>query len=139
MWWVYALLSAFFAAVTAIMAKVGVKDVNPNLATAIRTVVILLMAWGIVLARGEYSNPARLPRHTLIFLVLSGIATGLSWIFYFKALQLGKASLVAPVDKTSLVMTIVLAAIFLHETLTWQIVVGASLITAGTLVIVWQR
>jgi transporter family protein len=139
MWWVYALLSAFFAAVTAIMAKVGVKDVNPNLATAIRTVVILLMAWGIVLARGEYSNPARLPRHTLIFLVLSGIATGLSWIFYFKALQLGKASLVAPVDKASLVMTIVLAAIFLHETLTWQIVVGASLITAGTLVIVWQR
>jgi transporter family protein len=79
------------------------------------------MAWGIVLARGEYSNPARLPRHTLIFLVLSGIATGLSWIFYFKALQLGKASLVAPVDKASLVMTIVLAAIFLHETLTWQI------------------
>ena len=139
MWWVYALLSAFFAAVTAIMAKVGVKDVNPNLATAIRTVVILLMAWGIVLARGEYSNPARLPRHTLIFLVLSGIATGLSWIFYFKALQLGKASLVAPVDKTSLVMTIVLAAIFLHETLTWQIVVGALLITAGTLVIVLQR
>jgi transporter family protein len=139
MWWVYALLSAFFAAVTAILAKVGVRDVNPNLATAIRTVVILLMAWGIVLARGEYSNPARLSRHTLVFLVLSGVATGLSWIFYFKALQVGKASLVAPVDKASLVMTIVLAAVFLQETLTWQVVLGASLITAGTLVIVWQR
>src|SRR4028118_749791 len=129
MWWVYALLSAFFAAVTAILAKVGVRDINPNLATAIRTVVILLMAWGIVLARGEYSNPARLPRHTLIFLVLSGIATGLSWIFYCRSLQLGRASLVSPVDKSSLVMTIVLAAIFLQETLTWQIILGASLIT----------
>ncbi|HEX8236604.1 MAG TPA: EamA family transporter [Abditibacteriaceae bacterium] len=139
MWWVYALLSAFFAAVTAILAKIGVRDINSNLATAIRTVVILLMAWGIVLARGEYSNPARLPSRTLIFLVLSGIATGLSWIFYFKALQLGKASLVSPVDKSSLVMTIVLAAIFLQETLTWQVVTGALLITAGTLIIVWQR
>ncbi len=139
MWWVYALLSAFFAAVTAILAKVGVKDINPNLATAIRTVVSLLMAWGLVLARGEYSNPARLPRNTLIFLVLSGVATGLSWIFYFKALQLGKASLVAPVDKASLVMTIVLAAVFLQEAITWQVVLGASLITAGTLVIVLQR
>jgi transporter family protein len=139
MWWIYALLSAFFAAVTAILAKVGVKDINPNLATAIRTVVILLMAWGIVLVRGEYSNPARLPRNTLIFLVLSGVATGLSWIFYFKALQLGEASLVAPVDKASLVMTIVLAAIFLQEAITWQVVLGASLITAGTLVIVLQR
>jgi transporter family protein len=90
MWWTYALLSAFFAAVTAILAKVGVKDINPNLATAIRTVVILLMAWAIVLARGEYSNPARLPRHTLFFLVLSGVATGLSWIFYFKRCRSAK-------------------------------------------------
>jgi transporter family protein len=139
MWWIYALLSAFFAALTAIFAKVGVRDVNPNLATAIRTVVILLLAWGIVLARGEYSNPLKMPRHTLYFLLLSGVATGLSWIFYFKALQLQKASLVAPLDKFSLVITIVLAALLLKESLTWQVGAGALLITAGMLLVVWQQ
>ena len=139
MWWMYALLSAFFAALTAIFAKIGVRDVNANFATAIRTVIILAMAWGIVLARGEYSNPLRLPQKTIVFLVLSGVATGLSWMFYFRALQLGKASLVSPLDKSSLVMTILLAAIFLNEGLTWQVALGATLITAGTLIIVLQN
>jgi transporter family protein len=102
-------------------------------------VVILLLAWGIVLARGEYSNPLKMPRHTLYFLLLSGVATGLSWIFYFKALQLQKASLVAPLDKFSLVITIVLAALLLKESLTWQVGAGALLITAGMLLVVWQQ
>ncbi len=135
-WWMYALLSAFFAALTTILAKIGVENVSSNLATAIRTVVILLIAWGIVVARGELSGWATLSSRTLIFLVLSGCATGLSWLTYFKALQLGKASLVAPIDKSSLVMIIVLAAIFLHEPLTWKVVAGATLIVAGTVILI---
>jgi bacterial/archaeal transporter family protein len=137
MWWIYALLSALFASLTAICAKIGVANVNSNLATAIRTVVILIIAWGIVLFRQEYKGMAALSRHNLIFLVLSGIATGLSWIFYFKALQLGKASQVAPVDKLSVALTIVLAVVFLGETLTWKTAIGALLIMGGTLVLVF--
>lgn len=135
-WWVYALLSALFAALTTIFAKVGVSDVNSNLATAIRTVVILVIAWGIVFATDGQAQLGTLSRRTLVFLILSGIATGLSWLCYFKALQLGQASLVAPIDKASLVLIVVLAAIFLGEPLTWQSTVGSALIVAGTLVFI---
>jgi transporter family protein len=135
MWWFYALLSAFFAALTTILGKIGVQRINSNLATAIRTAVILILAWGIVLARGEQAGLSVIPQKTLLFLILSGLATGLSWICYFKALQLGKASLVAPVDKSSLVMTLILAAIFLGEPLEAKTVCGVLLIVAGTLVL----
>ena len=114
MWWLYALLSAFFAALTAVFAKIGVTDVNSNLATAIRTIIILIVAWGIVLLRGETKNIGNISRHNLLFLVISGIATGLSWIFYFKALQIGKVSQVAPVDKLSVALTIILSVVFLN-------------------------
>lgn len=137
MWWLYALLSALFAALTAIFAKIGVSAVNSNLATAIRTIIILIMAWGIVLARGEAKGLGSLSKHNLLFLVLSGIATGLSWIFYFKALQLGKVSQVAPVDKLSVALTITLSVIFLHEALTLKTAVGALLIIGGTLVLIF--
>lgn len=135
-WWVYALLSAFFAALTTIFAKVGVANINSNLATAIRTIIILVMAWGIVIFRGEWSGWANMSTRTLVFLVLSGVATGLSWIFYFRALQVGKASLVAPIDKSSLVLTIVFAALFLGEPLTLKVALGAGLIVAGTIVLI---
>jgi transporter family protein len=136
MWWIYALLSAFFASLTAIFAKVGITGVNSNLATAIRTIIILLVAWGIVLARGETKGLANLSKHNLLFLVVSGIATGLSWIFYFKALQIGKVSQVAPVDKLSVAITIVLSVIFLGEALTIKTTIGALLIIAGTIVLI---
>ncbi|SEW57295.1 EamA family transporter [Chitinophaga arvensicola] len=136
MWWIYALLSAFFAALTAILAKIGVADIPSNLATAIRTIVILVLAWAIVFARGEYKTLGAVSRHGLLFLVLSGIATGCSWIFYFKALQVGKVSQVAPVDKLSVALTIVLSAIFLQEAITWKTAIGAGLIIAGTLVLI---
>ncbi|WP_160710715.1 EamA family transporter [Chitinophaga solisilvae] len=135
MWWIYALLSALFAALTAIFAKIGVAGIPSDLATAIRTVVILVMAWGIVLARGAYRGVS-ISRHTLVFLVLSGLATGLSWIFYFRALQAGKVSQVAPVDKLSVALTIVLSAVFLQESITWKTGIGALLIIAGTLVLI---
>src|ERR1700710_1291175 len=125
MWWFYALLSAFFASLTAIFAKIGVTNVNSNLATAKRTVIILLIAWGIVFFRGEYKSIQGLSKHNLFFLVISGLATGLSWIFYFKALQLGKVSQVAPVDKLSVALTIILAFLFLGEPLTLKTTVGA--------------
>lgn len=112
MWWIYALLAALFAALTAIFAKIGIKGVDTDLATAIRTVVILILAWGIAFFRGGTSTMQTLTKQNLIFLSLSGIATGLSWIFYFKALQLGKVSLVAPVDKMSVAFAIILAVIF---------------------------
>jgi transporter family protein len=137
MWWIYALLSALFAALTAIFAKIGVTNVNANLATAIRTIIILLVAWGIVLARGEEKGLSSLSRHNLIFLVISGIATGLSWIFYFKALQVGKVSQVAPVDKLSVALTITLSVIFLKEALTLKTAIGALLIIAGTLTLIF--
>jgi len=118
MWWVYAVLSALFASLTAIFAKLGVMNINSNLATAIRTIVILVMIWIIVLARGEARGIGTLSKQNIIFLAISGIATGLSWLFYFKALQLGNVSQVAPVDKLSVALTIVLSVIFLGETLT---------------------
>lgn len=136
MWWVYALLSAFFAALTAIFAKLGVSNVNSNLATAIRTIIILLVAWGIVLAKGETKGITALSKQSLFFLVISGLATGLSWIFYFKAIQIGKVSQVAPVDKLSVALTIVFAAIFLQEAITIKTAVGALLIIAGTIVMI---
>lgn len=137
-WLILALLSAFFAALTTIFAKLGVRDVSANLATAIRTVVILLLAWGIVLATGEAAGLRTLSQRTWLFLILSGVATGLSWLFYFAALQKGPASLVAPIDKTSLAMVIVLAALFLNEPLTWQTVVGGSLVVVGAVVVAWR-
>lgn len=115
MWKIYALLSALFAAFTAIFAKIGVKDVDSNLATAIRTSVILFLTWGIVFASGHLSEVKSVPRYTWIFLVLSGISTGLSWLFYFKAIQLGDVSRIAPIDKLSVVLTIILAFILLKE------------------------
>ena len=136
MWWIYALLSAFFAALTALFAKIGVKGIDSNVATAIRTIVILVIAWGIVFARGSLGTVSSISRNTLLFLCLSGVATGLSWIFYFKALQIGEVSKVAPVDKLSVALAILLSAIFLKEVLSWQILVGAGLIIAGTIVII---
>lgn len=136
MWWLYALLSAFFAALTAVFAKVGIKGVDTDLATAVRTVVILIIAWGIAFFRGGIVSIGTLSRQNLLFLLLSGIATGLSWIFYFKALQLGKVSQVAPVDKLSVAIAIVLSVLFLGEALTLKIAVGAGLIIAGTIVLI---
>lgn len=136
MWWLFALLSAFFAALTAIFTKVGVSGVNSNLATAIRTIVVLLIAWGIVLARNEAKGISMLSKRNITFLILSGIATGLSWIFYFKALQLGQVSQVAPVDKLSVALTIALSVIFLGEALTVKAAIGSILIIVGTLILI---
>ncbi|GAB3566527.1 EamA family transporter [Spirosoma luteolum] len=136
MWWIYALLSALFAALTAVLAKIGIKNVNTDLATAIRAVVILLVAWGLVAWRGGLETLPALTRQNWLFLVLSGIATGLSWIFYFKALQLGKVSQVAPVDKLSVAIAILLSVVFLGEVLTWKAALGAALIIGGTLVLI---
>lgn len=137
MWWIYALLSALFAALTAIFSKIGVTGVASNLATAIRTVVILIVTWSIVAASGEIKGIALLSKQNLIFLIVSGIATGLSWVFYFKALQLSKVSQVAPVDKLSVALAIVLSVVFLGETLTWKAAAGAALIIAGTIVLIF--
>ncbi len=136
MWWIYALLSAFFAALTAVFAKMGVTGVNANLATAVRTVVILLIAWAIVLLRGEAKGLSALSRQNILYLVLSGVATGASWIFYFQALQRGKVSQVAPVDKLSVALAIILSLLFLGETLTLKAGIGALLIIAGTFVLI---
>ena len=137
MWWFYALLSAVFAALTAIFAKIGIKGVNSDLATAVRTVVILIIAWGIVFARGNAKDIDLLSKENIIFLVLSGIATGLSWVFYFKALSLGDASKVAPIDKLSVAFVIILAAIFLKEAITIKTAIGAALIIGGSLVLIF--
>ena len=136
MWWFYALLSAFFAALTAIFAKVGIKGVDTDLATAVRTLVILFIAWGIAFARGGAYTIQTLSKQNILFLCLSGIATGLSWVFYFKALQLGKVSQVAPVDKLSVALAIIIAAVFLGEPLTAKTAIGACLIIGGTLVLI---
>lgn len=136
MWWIYALLSALFAALTAIFAKIGIKGVDTDLATAIRTVVILILAWGIAIFRGGASTISTLSKQNIVFLILSGIATGLSWIFYFKALQIGKVSQVAPVDKMSVAIAIILAVIFLGEPLTIKTAIGALLIISGSLVLI---
>jgi bacterial/archaeal transporter family protein len=135
-WWIYALMSAFFAALTTIFAKIGIENVDANLATAVRTVIIVFIAWGIVLAQGNLSQLATISARSLIFLIISGVATGLSWIFYFQALKLGKAAQVAPIDKTSVVMVILFSAIFLHEPLTLKVILGGCLIAIGTLVLV---
>lgn len=134
MWKYYALLSALFAALTAICAKIGVKDINSNLATAIRTTIILLLTWGIVAFSGRMNEIKDVSRHTWCFLILSGLATGMSWLFYFKALQTGEASRVAPIDKLSVVITIILAFLLLKEPVSTKTVIGALLITAGSIV-----
>lgn len=134
-WLLYAFLSALFAAFTAILAKIGIKKVDSNLATAVRTVVILLFAWGIVFAQGTHKQLSSISKVSMLFLILSGIATGLSWLFYFRALQLGEASKVSPIDKLSLVLTIVLAAIILKEKITPLILLGALLMSAGAIII----
>ena len=136
MWWIFALLSAFFAALTAIFAKLGVKNVDSDLATAVRTSVILVIAWGIAFFKGVTPGLHNLSKQNWLFLVLSGCATGLSWIFYFKALQIGKVSQVAPVDKLSVALAILLSVIFLGETLTIKTAIGALLIIGGTVVLI---
>ena len=136
MWFWFALGSAVFAALTSILAKIGIEGVNSNLATAIRTVVVLVMAWGMVLLTDAQGGISSISRKSWVFLILSGLATGASWLCYYKALQMGEASKVVPIDKLSVVITLVLAFIFLHEQFTWKSAVGAALITAGTLVMV---
>jgi transporter family protein len=136
MWWIYALLSALFAALTAVFAKVGIKGVDSDLATAIRTVVIVFIAWMIALFKGSVVALPTLSKQNYLFLALSGVATGLSWIFYFRALQIGKVSQVAPVDKLSVALAIAISVIFLHEPLTWKNAMGASLIIGGTIVLI---
>ncbi len=136
MWWIYALLSAFFASLTAIFAKIGVKDIDSDLGTAIRTVVILILAWGIVLFKGVIPGIQNFTKQNWIFLLLSGCATGLSWLFYFRALQAGKVSQVAPLDKLSVALTIVLSVVFLKESVTFKDAIGALLIIGGTFVLI---
>lgn len=132
MWKYYALLSAFFAALTAILAKIGVKGINGNVATAIRTCIVLLLAWGIILFSGQIKEVKTLSKTNLVFLVLSGLATGLSWIFYFKALETGDVSKVAPIDKLSIVFVMILAFAFLNEPMDIKTIAGGLLIVAGT-------
>lgn len=136
MWLIYALLSAVFAALTSILAKIGISEVNSNLATAIRTTVVLVMAWGIVLLTGKQKGIADISQRSWTFLALSGLATGVSWLFYYKALQMGNVSQVVPIDKLSVVISIVLAYVILGEALTVKSVLGGILITVGTLVLV---
>ena len=136
LWVVYALLSALFAALTSILAKIGINGVDSNLATAIRTVVVLVMAWGLVFMTGVQKQISNIGVRSWLFLVLSGIATGLSWLFYDRALQMGDASRVVPIDKSSVVISMVLAFVVLKEQLTWQSIVGGLLITAGTFVLI---
>lgn len=136
MWFVFALLSAVFAALTSILAKVGIDGVNSNLATAIRTVVVVLMAWGMVFLTNAQSGISQISRKSWIFLVLSGLATGASWLCYYRALQIGDASKVVPIDKLSVVITLVLAFVFLHEEFTAKSLAGCILIGVGTLVMV---
>lgn len=136
MWFVFALLSAVFAALTSILAKIGIEGVNSNLATAVRTVVVLIMAWGMVFLTNTQSGIAEISRKSWIFLILSGLATGASWLCYYHALQIGEASKVVPVDKLSVVITLVLAFLFLHEAFTMKSLVGCVLIGIGTLIMV---
>ena len=136
MWFVFALLSAVFAALTSILAKVGVNGVNSNLATAIRTAVVLLMAWGMVFLTNAQSGIAEISKKSWLFLILSGLATGASWLCYYRALQIGEAFKVVPVDKLSVVITLVLAFLFLHENFTTKSLLGCVLIGAGTLLMV---
>lgn len=136
MWFVFALLSAVFAALTSILAKVGIEGVNSNLATAIRTVVVLVMAWGMVFVTNTQGGLTDISRKSWLFLILSGLATGASWMCYYRALQIGEASKVVPIDKLSVVITLVLAFVFLHERFTPKSLIGCLLIGAGTLLMV---
>lgn len=136
MWMILALLSAIFAALTSILAKIGIEGVNSNLATAIRTMVVLFMAWGMVFLTKTQGNIMEISRKSWVFLILSGLATGASWLCYYKALQIGEASKVVPIDKLSVVITLVLAFIFLHEEFTSKSLIGCVLIGAGTLLMV---
>jgi len=136
MWLVFAILSAVFAAATSILAKIGIEGVNSNLATAIRTVVVVVMAWGIVFVTHAETGLAAISTKSWLFLILSGLATGASWLCYFYAIKLGEVSKVVPIDKCSLVLTIILAAVFLGEAMTWKTVVGSLLIVAGTMIMI---
>ena len=136
MWAVYAVGSAVFAALTSILAKIGIENVNSNLATAIRTVVVRLLAWGMVFLTGSQHGIRDISQRSMLFLILSGLATGASWMCYYKAIQIGEVSKVVPIDKFSLVITIVMAFIFLHEAVSVKSVIGAVLITGGTLLMV---
>ena len=136
MWFVLALLSAIFAALTSIMAKVGIEGVNSNLATAIRTVVVVVMAWGMVFLTNSQNGIAEISKRSWLFIILSGLATGASWLCYYRALQLGDASKVVPIDKLSVVITLVLAFVFLHEQFTTKSLIGCILIGMGTMVMV---
>lgn len=136
MWFVLALLSAIFAALTSILAKVGIDGVNSNLATAIRTMVVVVMAWAMVLLTNAQNGLSEISRKSWLFLILSGLATGISWLCYYKALQIGEASKVVPIDKLSVVITLVLAFVFLHEKFTPKSLIGCILISAGTLLMV---
>lgn len=136
MWLIFAVLSAVFAALTSILAKIGIDGVNSNLATAIRTVVVVAMAWGMVFLTHAQSSITEISRKSWIFLILSGIATGASWLCYYKALQMGEASKVIPIDKLSVVLTLILAFVFLHEEFTARSLIGCVLIGAGTLIMV---
>ncbi len=136
MWFVFALLSAVFAALTSILAKIGIDGVNSNLATAIRTVVVLVMAWGMVFLTNTQKGISEIDTKSWVFLILSGLATGASWLCYYRALQIGEASKVVPVDKLSVVITLVMAFVFLHEQFTVKSLIGCILIGAGTLIMV---
>lgn len=135
MWFVYALASAVFAALTSILGKLGIEGVNSNLATAIRTVVVVVMAWGMVFITRAQGGIGKIGAKSWVFLILSGLATGASWLCYYRALQLGDASRVVPVDKLSVVITLALAAVFLHEDFTLKSLIGCALIAAGTVVV----
>ena len=136
MWFLFALLSAVFAALTSILAKVGIDGVNSNLATAIRTMVVVVMAWGMVFLTHTQSSISEISKKSWLFLILSGLATGASWLCYYRALQIGEASKVVPVDKMSVIITLVLAFVFLHESFTMKSLIGCVLIGAGTLLMV---
>ena len=136
MWFVFALLSAIFAALTAVLAKIGIDKVNSNLATAIKTVVVAIMAWGMVFLTNKQSGISEISRKSWLFLILSGLATGASWLCYYRALQIGEVSKVVPVDKLSVVITLILAFVLLHEEFTMKSIVGCILIGMGTLIMV---
>ena len=136
MWMIFAVLSAVFAALTSIFAKIGIEGVNSNLATAIRTIVVVIMAWGMVFLTHAQNGLAEISKKSWIFLILSGLATGASWLCYYKALQMGDASKVVPIDKMSVVITLILAFVFLHEQFTAKSLIGCILIGAGTLIMV---
>jgi len=136
MWLLFAILSSVFAALTSILAKVGIDGVNSNLATAIRTCLVVIMSWGMVFLTGSQKEIGQISSKSMLFLILSGLATGASWLCYYKALQMGKASKVVPIDKLSIVITLILAFVFLHEEFTFKSIIGCLLITGGTLFMV---